>query len=165
MGISNKLKPRGLFTLQHFDEKGVLKNTQTFPNGVVDEGAEHVLETEFRSGAPVATWYLGLINNASYTGLADADVMASHAGWLELVTYTEAARPAWTPDAAATRAMTNGTTVDFSINATCVIRGVFLTSNATKSGTTGILWATALLTSVINAGSGDTIKLTYTIGA
>ena len=67
---------------------------------IVDVGLNHILETEFHSGAQVTTWYIGLVDNAGFSAFANADTMASHAGWAESSAYTEANRPTWTAGAA-----------------------------------------------------------------
>ncbi len=161
-GRSN-FKPRGRFILEHRDSKGVLKSRQLFKNAVVDEGLEALLDALFNEGTQPTNWYMGLVNNSGWTAFANADTMAAHAGWVELVAYTEATRPEWLADAAASRAVTNSTTTDFSINGTATVKGIFVASENTKSGTTGILWATASLATAQPVSSGDTLKITYTV--
>lgn len=159
----NRMSLKGRFHVQHFDSEGRLKGVYRVPNGIVDEGINHILETEFNGGTPITTWYMGLVNNAGFSAFANADTMASHAGWTETAAYAEANRPEWTAGTAASRSITNASTVDFSINATVTIRGIFITSNSTKSGSTGVLWATAAFASNVSATNGDTLKVTYTV--
>lgn len=133
-------------------------------NGIVDVGINSLLDVGFRNQTQIATWYAGIIDNASFSALAAADTMSSHAGWLEFTDYTEAVRQTWSMDAAASRAISNSTTpMTFSINDTGTIKGIFVTSVDTKSGTTGTLWATALFASNVAVSSGDILKVTYTI--
>lgn len=153
----------GRFNVQCFDKDGKLKWTQEMPNGIVDVGIEYLLDGGFNGGAQISTWYMGLINNSGFSALAAADTASSHAGWVESAAYAEASRPEWTADAAATRAVTNSTTVDFSMNATVTIKGIFIISNSTKSGTTGTLWSTAAFSSNASVTNGDTLKVTYTV--
>lgn len=153
----------GKFKVQHFDKNGNLKGEHEFKNGIVDVGLNALLDIMFHGSTQVTTWYLGLINAAGYSALSNADTMASHAGWAETAAYTESTRPEWTEGAAASRSITNSTSVDFSINATVTLKGLFVTSNNTKSGTTGTLWATALFASDVAAENGDTLKVTYTV--
>jgi hypothetical protein len=89
--------------------------------------------------------------------------MSSHAGWTETTAYAEATRPEWTAGTPAARSITNASTVDFSINATITIHGIFITSDNTKSGTSGTLWSTAAFASNVTANNGDTLKVTYTL--
>jgi hypothetical protein len=160
---TDPFKPKGKFQIEHFDKDGVLKGVYEIPNGITDVGLNHILETQFRSGTPVATWYIGLIDNASFSALAAGDTMASHAGWIENSDYDEATRVAWTPGAASARSMTNGTTCDFTMNATKTIKGIFITSVSTKGGTTGTLWSTAAFGSTVAVVDNDVLKVTYTL--
>lgn len=166
--MSNFITPlgvKGRFYVRHLDNEGRLKGSYQFPNGIVDVGMNHILDTQFHGGTPITTWYIALIDLVSYSALADADTMASHAGWIENTDYTGSAnRPAWVEDAAAARAITNSTTTDFAINATVSLKGIFITgTSATVPGNTGVLWSTALFASTVAAVNGDTLKITYTV--
>jgi hypothetical protein len=161
--MKNKAKLNGKFLVKHFDSEGNLKGTYEFPNGIVDVGLNHILDTQFNAGTQVTAWHAGLINNAGFTALSNSDTMASHAGWAETTAYTQANRVAWDPANASARAVVNGTTMDFSINATVTIRGIFISSSNTKGGTTGTLWSTALFAASVSAVNGDTLKVTYTV--
>ena len=162
-GLTQDFRPAGKFVIEHFDANGNLKGKYDVPNGIVDVGLNHILETEFRSGAQITTWYIGLIDNSPSPTLAAADTMGSHAGWAESTAYDEATRPTWSPGAAASRQITNGTTVDFTMNATATIKGIFITSNNTKGGTTGTLWSTAAFGSTVSVADNDVLKVTYTL--
>ena len=159
----SEMKMAGFYSVDHFDVDGNLKATYELPNGIVDVGMNHILDTQFHGSAAVSPWYISLVDNAAWSAFANADTMAAHAGWAESVAYTEANRVEWTEGAAATRSITNAATVDFSINATVTFKGIFVTSDNTKSGTIGTLWSTAAFASTVSAVSGDTLKITYTV--
>ena len=161
-GVADTFRPKGKFHIQHIRDGKVI-NEFDVPNGIVDVGLNHILETEFHSGTQVTTWYIGLVDNAGFSAFANADTMSSHAGWAESPAYTEANRVTWSAGAAATRQITNAATCDFSINATVTIKGLFITSNNTKGGTTGTLWSTAAFGSTVALNNGDTLKVTYTL--
>ena len=161
--MKSDLKIKGFLTIEHRNEAGKLIGLYKIPNGIVNEGLNHILETQFHSGSQVTTWYVGLVDASGWTAWNDVDVMNSHAGWTESTAYTEGTRPQWTCGAAAAREITNASTVDFSINATATMKGIFITSNNAKSGTTGVLWSTAAFSSEVSVGSGDTFKITYTV--
>lgn len=154
---------KGHYHVEHFDKDGILKGKYEFPNGIVDEGLNHILDTQFHNTTQVGTWYLGLVNNAGWSAFANADTMSSHTGWVESTDYTEANRQEWTEGAAAARSITNAVTVDFSINTTVTLKGIFVCSDNTKSGTSGVLWSTAAFASNVSAVNGDTLKITYTV--
>lgn len=159
----SRLGLKGRVRVEHFDANGDLKATYRFPNGIVDVGLNKILDDMFDGGTQSTTWYLGLVDDTSFTAVAAADTMASHAGWIENTDYTETTRPEWTAGTPAARSITNAVTVDFSINATITLQGIFVADNSVKSGTTGTLWSTALFASTVGAVNGDTLKITYTV--
>jgi hypothetical protein len=161
--MKSESKVKGFFTVQHLDKNGELKGSYRLPNGIVDVGMNHMLETQFNGGTPITTWYTALIDNSGFSTLANSDTMASHAGWTALEDYTEATHPEWTAGTATGRAITNAATVDFSINATVSINGIFITSQSAKATATGTLWSTASFASAVSAVNGDTLKITYTV--
>jgi hypothetical protein len=157
--------PKGKFKVQHI-RGGTVIGRYEFDNGIVDVGINHILDTEFHSGTQITTWNVGLVNNASFSGFANADTMSSHAGWVESTDYSEGNRPAWGAGAAVSRQITNATTVDFSINTTVTIKGILVvggTGSSTKGGTTGTLWSTGAFGTNVACNAGDTLKVTYTI--
>jgi len=161
----SKLPLGGKFKVEHI-RAGKVIGEHEFPNGIVDVGLNKILDDMFDGGSaasPSASWYTGLIDNSGFSTLAAADTMASHAGWTENQDYAEATREAWGVGAAASRSVTNAVTMDFSINATVTINGIFVVDNSTKGGTTGTLWATASFSSAVAATNGDTLKVTYTV--
>lgn len=91
--------------------------------------------------------------------------MASHAGWIENQDYDEAARPTWVEDTPASGIITNTATVDFTMNATKTIKGIFINSVNTKGGTLGTLWSTASLPATVSVVDDDVLKFIYTLTA
>lgn len=123
------------------------------PNGITDEGIHYNLDTAFTNNDTAETsWYAGLINNSGYTGVDPSDVMSSHTGWTESTDYSEGTRQALSFAAAATRQIT--AEVSFTMNATVTIKGLFVVTNSTKGGTTGVLWSTALYSTAPDLESG-----------
>jgi hypothetical protein len=162
--MNQKANLKGRFVIEHRDIDGKLLATYDFPNGIVDEGLDHILDTQFTGSAQVSTWYIGLVDNSGWSAFADADTLSSHAGWSESTDYSESNRVTWDEDAASSRSISNSTTADFSINATGNLKGVFISSNNVKStGNTGTLWSTAAFSSVVAHSDGDTLKVTYTV--
>lgn len=160
MNANHALPLRGKFFVEHRNKDGKLIGLYRIPNGIVDVGMNFILDCMFNSGTQSATWYIGLIDNSGYTAVADSDTLASHAGWTEFTTYT-GGRKAWGVGAAAARAVTNGTTVDFTMTGAGAVRGIFTTDQS--AGTSPVLWATALFSSSITVASSDVLKITYTV--
>ena len=104
---------RGRFGFELYSKEGNLIEKINFRNGITDVGVAHAYDCVFHEGAQITAWYIGLIDNSGYTALANADTMASHAGWNEFTTYTEANRVAWAEGATAARTITNATAAEF----------------------------------------------------
>lgn len=155
------VKPSGTLKTELW-RAGRIIDTREVKNGVTTVGKNSMLDTFFRNVAPAAAWYHGLIDNASYSAVAATDTMASHAGWLEFTGYSQATRPQWSPGAAAAASLTNAVSMDFSITSAATLQGGFIVTNSTKSGTTGVLWATALYGTPLVVANGDTVRNTYT---
>lgn len=167
-GAQGKAKAGGVFTVQCHDAEGVLKWSANAPNLVVNVGLQDMNTQYFLGSGYTATWFLGLYGAAASNNPAAGDTMASHAGWTEVVAYSQATRPVATFGTASTAdpsVITNSSSpAAFSINGTTVVGGAFLTSNSTKSGTTGILFSAADFAAPGDRSvvSGDTISVTYT---
>jgi hypothetical protein len=161
--MKDSMRLKGRFQIEHRDKDNKLVGVYDVPNAIVDEGLNDILNVMFNSGTQTATWYIGLVDNAGFTGFANSDTMATNPGWDESTAYTEANRVAWGAGAAASRAITNATTADFNINATVTLHGIFITSDNTKGGTAGKLWSTAAFASNVTANNGDTLKITYSV--
>jgi len=157
----NNFKFSNFVKAEFFDKFGVKYAEEYVPNGVTTVGLNHILGSTFHAETQKTTWYVGLIDNAGTPTLAAADTMASHT-WTECTAYA-GDRKEWTEGAAAAGVMTNAVTVDFAINDTKTLYGVFINTDAT--GTAGILWATAAFAATQAVNNGDTVKITYTITA
>jgi hypothetical protein len=157
-------KPRGKFIVEHIRD-GVVIGTYEFPNGITNEGKNTIFDVMFNSATQITTWYIGLVSLSGFSALADADTLASHAGWTEFTGYTQANRVTWGSGASASQVVTNSTPATFDMNATGTVKGIFIASNNTKGGTTGKLWATALFTADVPVVSADQLKITYTLNA
>lgn len=163
MNFASMFRAKGCFLIEHRNKAGKLIGVYRVPNGIVDVGMNHILETEFHAGSPSTTWYIGLVDNSGWTDFPDADTMGSHSTWSESTVYSAGTRPQWTMGAASSRQITNASTVDFSINGSATLKGIFIVDDNTKSGTSGVLWATASFASTVSVSSGDTLKVTYTV--
>lgn len=167
-GAVDKVKAGGVFAVQCHDADGNLKWSAESHNLVMNGGLQDMNAKYFTGTSYTATWYLGLYGAASSNNPAAGDTMLTHGGWTEQVGYSQATRPACTFGTATTAdpsVITNSlSAAAFSINATATIGGAFLTSDNTKSGTTGILFSAADFAAPgdRNVVSGDTLSVTYT---
>lgn len=146
------------------DKYGNIKWEDDAYNLITNVGINDVLNEYIRGTTQTTAWYMGLVDNAGFTAFANADTASSHSGWAESIAYSNGARLQWSPGAASGQSITNGSSVNFSINATATIRGLFISSVATLSATTGILFSEAAFSGGNQSvNSGDTLQCTYTL--
>ena len=161
-------KATGLFEIKCHDKDGNLKWEAQSKNLVVNAGLAYMAGSALTSVTAITTWYLGLYGAAASNTPAAADTMSSHAGWTEVVAYSNATRVAATFVTATTAnpsVVTNtASPAVFNINGTTTVGGAFLTSGSAKSGTAGTLFSAADFGSPGDRSvvSSDTLSVTYT---
>ena len=157
----------GVFHFKCYDKDGNLKWEDKAHNLVVNVGLADMNDKYFSGSGYSATWYLGLVDNSPSPSYAAGDTMSSHAGWSENTDYTQTNRPTVTFGSATVAdpsVINNSGAVDvFTMNASVTIAGAFLTSDNTKSGTSGILFSASTFQSpgARTVVSGDTLNVTY----
>ena len=162
--LINNLPLVGFWRCEHY-RGGKLLGVHTAKNDITTVGKNKLLDCMFNAATQVAAanWCGSLINNAAFTGYNIADTMAAHSGWTEWTSYSQTTRVAWTQGAAASAAITNSSPMVFDINGTGTIRGLFVTSDNVKGGTTGTLWSGASYTNTVDVIPGDQIRSTYSL--
>lgn len=160
------LKVGGVFVWEvyshHPDDGGRIIERTKARNGICTAGITDMFEQYMRSGTGI-TPCIGLINSDGYASVSSADTMASHAGWTEVDDYSEATRPLWGADAASSATITNSIKVEFTVTAPMDVRGLLLTSDNTKNGTTGILWSTAIFGLVSSLQTDQVARASYSL--
>jgi len=161
-GLSGDAQVIGHWTAICRGPDGNVKWRDEWENIVVNAGLDHLLDATLSAGTQITTWYVGLTDGTPT--IAAGDTMASHAGWAEVTSYTEAARVTWVDGGVSNQSVSNSAnTATFSINATATVGGAFLVSDATKGGTTGMLYAAGAFSGGDKTlGSGDTLDVTAT---
>jgi hypothetical protein len=158
----------GMFEIKCHDKDGNLKWEAQSKNLVVNVGLQYMAGTALTSVAQTTSWFIGLYGAGASNTPAAGDTMSSHAGWTEVVAYSNATRVAATFATATTAnpsVVTNtASPATFNINGTTTVGGAFLTSGSAKSGTAGTLFSAADFGSpgdraVVNS---DTLSVTYT---
>jgi hypothetical protein len=158
----------GVYYVECHDKDGNLKWSAESKNLVVNGGLQYMAGTALTSVTQITTWYLGLYGSGATNSPAAGDTMSSHAGWTEVVAYSNATRVTATFATATTAnpsVVTNtASPAVFNINGTMTVGGAFLTSGSAKSGTTGTLFSAADFGSPGDRSvvSGDTLSVTYT---
>jgi len=161
-------KATGLFEIKCHDKDGNLKWEAQSKNLVVNVGLQYMAGSALTSVTQITTWYLGLYGAGASNTPAAADTMSSHAGWTEVVAYSNATRVATTfvtATAANPSVVTNtASPATFNINGTTTVGGAFLTSGSAKGGTAGTLFSAADFGSPGDRSvvSSDTLSVTYT---
>lgn len=159
---SHSLKLTQYYQVWCYDKEGNFKWYDEFKNLVPTAGLNKYLDATLKTGLASPAWYVFLVTGpGSGTTYAAGDIMSSHIGWTENVTYSESTRPAWVPGTISGGSVDNSASkAQFSINDTATIAGAGLTSANDKSGITGTLLGAGDFTggdrSVV---SGDTINV------
>ena len=161
-------KATGVYHIECHDKDGNLKWSADTKNLVVNAGLAYMAGTALTSVTQITTWYIGLYGAGASNTPAAGDTMASHAGWTEVTTYSNATRVQATFVTATTAnpsVVTNAASpAAFNINGTTTVGGAFLTSGSAKGGTTGTLFSAADFSAPGDRSvvSGDIISVTYT---
>jgi hypothetical protein len=164
-GLSSPLVFKGNWVIQHIRQGNLISNYE-INNLVTTAGKNSLLDVGFRAQTQISAWYIGLVDNTSFTAFDVSDTMASHAGWIEFYTgYSQSTRVQWSPSAASGGSISNSTAAQFDITATATLKGVFITSGSAKNGTTGTLWSGAAFAANLSVQNGDQLKLTYTVSS
>ena len=158
----------GLFEIKCHDKDGNLKWEAQSKNLVVNVGLAYMAGTALTSVAQQTSWFLGLYGAGASNTPAAGDTMSSHAGWTEVVAYSNATRVAATFVTATTAnpsvATNSASPAVFNINGTTTVGGAFLTTGSAKSGTAGTLFSAADFGSPGDRSvvTSDTLSVTYT---
>lgn len=170
-GIEERAEARGHFTVECIDADGNVKWRDEFPNTVTTVGKNYALDGYLQTAVTITGPFMGLISSASFSAIAAADTMASHAGWLEAgnanaPTYTAPRKTAaWSAASAGSKALSSA--LSFAITGTGTVKGVFLVLStsavSTIDNTGGTLYSAGLFSggdrAVLN---GDTLNCSYT---
>ncbi len=156
------VKLGGKFHLVCRDKNGKIKWEATTKNLVVNEGLQHILDTEFSGGAQVDPWFVGLTDDTPT--VAAGDTLASHVGWTEFDEYT-GNRQTYV-EVRSGQSLTNAASkAVFPITgAGGGVGGAFLASVATGSAGT-LMCGAALSGGNRVVAASDTVNVTYTFGA
>lgn len=162
-GLSGDTKVSGRWGIVCRDKHGRIKWTDYIDNLVTNGGKNYLLDVGLSAGTQISTWYVGLTDGTPTTDATDS--MSSHAGWVEVTAYDEAARVTWTDGGVSSQSVSNSaSTADFTISTnSTTVGGAFLTSVNTKGGTTGTLYAVGAFSAGDKAlDDGDTLSVTAT---
>lgn len=130
-------------------------------NIVFNEGLNDILDKYYKASGYTAAHYVGL--TSASPSFAASDTMASHPGWTEVTVYSESSRPLVQWGSVSGGQLTNAAApAVFSINGNANVGGIFITTNATKGGNSGLLIAAAAFSQNRSLLNGDTLRITVT---
>lgn len=154
------------------DAFGREKWRDVIENVVATVGKNLALDTYLAGSSYSVTGpYMGLISSTSYSAVAAADTMASHAGWLEAgnantPTYTGNRKTcAWSSASAGAKALSAA--LSFALTGSGTVKGCFIVFGtgavATKDDTNGTLYSAGLFSGGDKVvANGDTLSVSYT---
>lgn len=169
---SEHAEAHGRFHVECVDVDGNILWTDDFDNVVTTVGRNLALDSFLAGSAYTVTGpFIGLISGVSFTAVAAADTMASHAGWLEAgnanaPTYTAPRKTAaWSAASGAAKSLSAA--LAFVATGTGTIKGCFMTFGSgavsTIDSTAGTLYSAGLFTGgdqpVVNT---NTVNVSYT---
>ena len=172
-GMGESAQAEGVYTFKCFEyENGPLLWEDTIENVVCTLGKNLMLQTALTGSAYTVTGpYMGLISSVSYTAVAAADTMASHAGWTEAGSTnapTFAARVAPAFGTASAGAISTSSATSFTMTGAGTLVGAFITYG-TGAVTTLMSTAGTLLSAGAFTGgnqpvnSGNVVQVTYSL--
>lgn len=150
--------------IRHADE--LLLWQDDIKNTVVNTGLDLYLTNMWKASTYTAQHYVGLTDGTPTVNAADT--MASHAGWVEVVAYTQGTRPDLTAGLGTVsgQSLTTSSSRVFSINGTTTAGGAFSTTDSAKSGTAGTLVTAGAFTQGDRSlSNGDTLNVDLTFTA
>ena len=140
-----QVKVKDVFTVTCYDENGKLAWRDTVKNLVVNVGLDDILDKYLKGSGYTSAHYVGLTDGTPT--VVAGDTMTSHAGWAEVTAYSEDVRQTATWGAVSGQSVDNSASkAVFSINGAATIGGMFLTTDATKGGTSGTLYGAGAFT-------------------
>ncbi len=169
-------KIKQLYVAHYVDPDPAKSWDDEIHNLIPDVSLNKILNDTYVTKAPDAAAAVGLITGPGAAGVAATDTMSSHAGWTEATPYSNAARPALTFGAVASKQTSNsGSPAVFNCNASATIGGCFFASGTAgggagtcdqKGGTGGTLRGAGAFSSGDKAvSSGGTLTVTITATA
>ena len=166
-GLKMGAVQKNTYVFRCYGPDGKLKWEDGFDNLTTTEGRNDELTQYLKGSSYTAAFFVGLVDNASFTALAITDTAAQINGtnqWIECTAYSQATRPALTLGTASAGSIDNvASLATFSINATKTINGGFVVTNSTKAGTSGKIYGEGSFSSPRSFVSGDTLTVQVTL--
>lgn len=159
MENSEILKAGWVYQVEHIARDGSLISVETVKNLVPTASLNYLLNAAYKSGSQYTTLYLGLYDN-NRTPLAADTMTELAADYGENVAYTGTERLTITlPTVANGATNTIASPNEFDFTSSQSVRGAFITTSPTWSGSTGLLVSAVLFSSPKTIESGETLRV------
>lgn len=124
-------------------------------------GIDHIASLIRGAGAtPISSWYLGLFES-NYVPASDVTTADLQTTVGESLAYDETTRQLWDNSYDNLALIANaGAAAEFTMNASKLIYGAFIVSNATKGGTSGIILSIARFSTAKQVDPGTVLRIT-----
>jgi hypothetical protein len=129
-------------------------------NVIPNEGRDYILNAALNAGSQFDDWFIGLYSG-NYPPVVGDTAATFPASATEITTaYDEATRQPLVPGALSSGLYANTSSpAIFTFNATTIVRGGFISSAATKGGTTGVLLSAVLSTTPKTVGDTEALRV------
>lgn len=167
MGI--KIKNTYKITCRRSADDPTILWEETVENLTVNQGLNDILTKYFTGSSYTAAWYVGLINNASFSALAAGDTsqqINGSNGWIEDTAYSASVRQTLTLGSVSGGSVSNSASpASFTMNASGTLNGAFIATTSTQGAGAGgtILYGEASFGSTQPYSSGNVITVTITL--
>lgn len=170
-GIAEQAEAHGRFHFELYEyEGGPLIREWDADNVVTTVGKNLALDTYLAgSSYTVVGPYMGLISSTSFSAVAAADTMSSHAGWLEAgnanaPTYTSPRKTAaWSSASAGSKALSAA--LSFTFTGSGTVQGAFMVYGSgavtTIDNTSGTLYSASAFGTAQPVISGNVLNVSY----
>ena len=166
--LDNTIAVANYYHVECYDGAGNFKWKETIKNLVTTEGLNYIMNAGFKSGAQIATWYVGLKD----TGAPAANDSSANIGaqaWTEYTEYNAANRAALTLGSVTAGVVSNtGSVASFTIASPAPdVYGVFIVDDNTKGGQSPatVLYGVGDFTGAKVVDPNDTLNVTVTLSA
>ena len=172
-GLEEQAHAEGRYTFKCFEsEGGALLWEEGFDNVVCTLGKNLMLQTALTGSAyTVVGPYMGLISSVSFSAVAAADTMLSHAGWTEAgstnaPTFAARLAPSFGTASAGAIALTVATS--FTMTGAGTLEGAFITYGtgavSTLMSTAGTLLSAGVFTGGAQpVNNGNVVQVSYSL--
>lgn len=139
---------------------GAVREREVVKNLMPIEGINHMIATQLKGGPQINNWYVSVYENA-YTPLPSDTMAMFPAAAGENVDYVGSSRPLFNSGAVANGTVDNvGNVIELEFSDDTVIHGGFISSSATKGGTSGVLLSAVRFASPKSVDSSSVLRIT-----